>query len=261
MDHVNKSEVNIITYEDPVENKVHWLNQSQIRSDIGFTFASGLRAGLRQDPDIMMVWEIRDHETLEMAMESAMTWHLVFSTVHTNSAIETISRVLNLWAEPYMLSGTFNLVIAQRLCRKICEKCKSQKVVKDDEKWNYTKKSFSNFHKEKLKIEIQKRGISQEQRNIYFNEWVIHVWTWKDPKTWEVCEHCMWTWYKWRIGLYEFMNYSDDIKTMILEKKSALEIEKIALADWMITLERDWIFKIIKWITDLDQVYKFVKIK
>ncbi len=96
LDEVNKPEVNIITYEDPVENKMFGLNQSQVRSDIGFTFASGLRAGLRQDPDIMMIGEIRDFETLEMAMESAMTGHLVFSTVHTNSAVETISRVSNL---------------------------------------------------------------------------------------------------------------------------------------------------------------------
>ncbi|HMS90965.1 MAG TPA: GspE/PulE family protein, partial [Candidatus Absconditabacterales bacterium] len=120
LDFVNTSEVNIITYEDPVENKMPGLNQAQIRSDIGFTFANGLRGGLRQDPDIMMVGEIRDRETLDMAMESAMTGHLVFSTVHTNSSAETITRVYNLGAKPYMLVGTFNLVMAERLIRRVC---------------------------------------------------------------------------------------------------------------------------------------------
>lgn len=260
LEYVNKTDVNIITYEDPVENKVHWLNQSQVRSDIGFDFASGLRAGLRQDPDIMMVWEIRDYETLDMAMESAMTGHLVFSTVHTNSAIETISRVLNLGGKWYMISGTFNLVIAQRLAKKVCAKCKTQKVIKDDPRRSYTKKAFKNFDKDRLRAEIQKRWITKEQWNSYINEWVIHVWSGKDDE-WNICDMCMWTGYKWRIWLYEFMDYTDEIKTMIIEWKSTLEIEKIALANWMITLERDWIFKMIKWSVDMDQVYKFVKIK
>ncbi len=261
LDYVNKSDVNIITYEDPVENKVHWLNQSQVRPDIGFDFASWLRAWLRQDPDIMMIWEIRDSETLDMAMESAMTGHLVFSTIHTNSAIETISRVLNLWGKPYMLSGTFNLVIAQRLAKKVCEKCKTQKVIRDDPRWEYTKKSFKNFDKDRLRLEIQKRRITEDDWNSYINEWVIHVWTGRIWSSDEPCDMCMWTGYKGRVWLYEFMDYTDEIKSMIIDGKSSLEIEKIALRNWMITIERDWIFKMIKGMVDIDQVYKFVKIK
>ncbi len=259
LDYVNKSDVNIITYEDPVENKMNWLNQAQVRSDIGFTFASGLRWWLRQDPDIMMVWEIRDKETLDMAMESAMTWHLMFSTVHTNSAIETISRVLNLWAKPYMIAGTFNLVIAQRLCRRVCPKCAEEVDVKNDERRSHAKHTFENFDKELLKKEIVSRWITKQQWTKFVTEGKILKWSWKI--WWEVCPVCGWTWYKWRLGIFELMDYTDDIKNMLLEWKSNMEIEQYALKNWMIDLERDGIFKVIKWMTDLDEVYRYVKTK
>lgn len=258
---VNTPEVNIITYEDPVENKVPWLNQAQIRTDIWFTFDSWLRWGLRQDPDIMMVWEIRDKETLDMAMESAMTWHLVFSTVHTNSAVETITRVLNLGAEPYMMVGTFNLVIAQRLCRMNCKRCKTRISVKWDPRLDYIKESFRNFDKEALKKEVISRWISQQQRNDFMNEWYIHVWTWKDPETWGVCPVCWGSGYKWRLWIFEMMPYTDEIKAMLLDWKQAFEVEKAALKSGMINLERDWVFKVMKWFLNLDQVFKFVKTK
>ncbi len=259
LDYINKPEVNIITYEDPVENKMEWLNQAQVRSDIWFTFASGLRWWLRQDPDIMMVWEIRDKETLDMSMESAMTGHLVFSTVHTNSAIETISRVLNLWAKPYMIAGTFNLVIAQRLARKICPHCAREVDVKTDERREHAKKTFVNFDKELLKKEIMARWITKDQWSKFMVEWKILKWTWEI--NWEKCPVCGWTWYKWRLGLFELMDYSDDIKNMLIEWKSNMEIEQYALKNWMIDLERDGIFKVIKWMTDLDEIYRYVKTK
>ncbi len=259
LDYVNKSDVNIITYEDPVENKMNWLNQAQVRSDIGFTFANGLRWWLRQDPDIMMVWEIRDKETLDMAMESAMTWHLMFSTVHTNSAIETISRVLNLWAKPYMIAGTFNLVIAQRLCRRVCKKCAEEIDVKNDERRVHAKHTFENFDKELLKKEIVSRWITKQQWTNFISEGKILKWSWK--VWWDVCPVCGGTWYKWRVWIFELMDYTDDIKNMLLEWKSNMEIEQFALKNWMIDLERDWIFKIIKWMTDLDEIYRYVKTK
>ena len=259
LDYVNTTEVNIITYEDPVENKMAGLNQAQIRADIGFSFANGLRGGLRQDPDIMMVWEIRDRETLDMAMESAMTGHLVFSTVHTNSSSETITRVYNLWAKPYMLVGTFNLVMAERLVRKVCDHCKVQTSVKDDPKYIFAKESFRNFEKEALKQEILSRGINQQQRNDFTENATIYTGSGKDPATGEVCAVCGGTWYKGRVGLFEMMDYTDEIKNMLLNEKSAFEVESIALQRGMINLERDGVFKIIKGMTTLDEVYRYVK--
>ena len=192
---INKVEVNITTFEDPVENKMLWLNQAQVRSDIGFTFLSWLRSALRQDPDIIMVWEIRDRETLEMAMESSMTWHLVFSTVHTNSAVETITRVSKMGAEPYMIAGTFNLVIAQRLWRKVCTNCGQKVKIRpgDEVKFKNAKNSFRVFDKDLLKKELQLRNISQEEWNDFFVKWYVTQWTWKDPQTWEVCPVCKWS--------------------------------------------------------------------
>ncbi|MDR0651606.1 MAG: Flp pilus assembly complex ATPase component TadA [Candidatus Peribacteria bacterium] len=180
---INKPEVNITTFEDPVENKMMGLNQAQVRSDIGFTFLSGLRSVLRQDPDIIMVGEIRDKETLEMAMESAMTGHLVFSTIHTNSAVETITRVLNMGAQSFMLAGTFNLVIAQRLGRKICPHCATKILVKDDPKYQYAKQTFQDFDKEILKKEILSRGITQAEWSDFFTNGYITQGTGKDPQT------------------------------------------------------------------------------
>ncbi len=259
LDYVNKTEVNIITYEDPVENKLPGLNQAQIRSDIWFTFANGLRGWLRQDPDIMMVGEIRDKETLDMAMESAMTWHLVFSTLHTNSSAETITRVYNLWAKPYMIVGTFNLIMAERLTRKVCKHCKIQTSAIDDPKYKFAKESLKNFDKEILKKEIISRGINQQQRDDFVNNGLIYVWSGKDPETWETCPICWWTWYKGRIGLFEMMDYTSEIKNMLLEGKTAFEVENIALERGMINLERDGVFKVIKGMTTLDEIYRYVK--
>jgi len=263
LSNINKPEVNITTFEDPVENKMMWLNQAQVRSDIWFTFLSWLRSALRQDPDIIMVWEIRDRETLEMAMESAMTWHLVLSTIHTNSAVETLTRVSNMGAEPYMVAGTFNLVMAQRLWRRVCPNCAQKvKIREEDEmKFRNAKQSFRTFDKDLLKKELALRGITQEERNDFFVKWYIMEWSGKDPKTWEVCPVCKWSWYKWRVWLYEMMDYTDDIKTMLLDWKSAYEIGKHALANWMIDLERDGIFKGLKWQIDLQEIYRFVKLQ
>ena len=259
LNYINKPDINITTFEDPVENKMEWLNQSQVRSDVWFTFASWLRSALRQDPDVIMVWEIRDAETLEMAMEAALTWHLVFSTIHTNSAVETISRVLNLWAKAYMVAWTFNLVIAQRLARKNCTQCCAEVDIKDDIRRRHAKRAFMNFDKELLKKELHDRWVTKEQWSKFMIEWKMMKWTWK--VNWEKCPMCWGSGYKWRIWLFELMDYNDEIKKMLMEWRSNMEIEQVALQNWMINLERDWIFKVIKWVIDLDEAYQFVKIK
>ncbi len=258
---VNKIEVNITTFEDPVENKMMGLNQAQVRSDIWFTFLSGLRSALRQDPDIIMVWEIRDKETLEMAMESAMTWHLVFSTIHTNSAVETITRVFNMGAAPFMLAGTFNLVIAQRLWRRVCTHCLQKISIKDTEKFEIARNTLRKFDKELLKKELLLRGITQEQRNDFFINGYINHGTWVDPATWGVCPFCNGMGYKGRVWFYEMMDYTDEVKSMILDGKSAFEIWNYALSKGMIDLERDGILKAIEGQTTIDEVYRFVKVK
>ena len=259
--HINKIDVNITTFEDPVENKMLGLNQAQVRSDIGFTFASGLRAALRQDPDIIMVWEIRDHETIEMAMDAAMTWHLVFSTIHTNGAAETLTRVFNLGGKPFMVAGTFNMVMAQRLARKVCPHCVTTISVKDDPKFHYTAEAFSNMDKKLLQEEVAKRWISNEQRQNFFHKWISQAWTGKDPQTGEICPVCHGTGHKGRIGIYEVMDYTDTIKNFLLEGKTAFEIEFIALKMGMINLERDAIFKVIKGHIPFDEIYRITKHK
>ncbi|AHB41295.1 hypothetical protein P148_SR1C00001G0502 [candidate division SR1 bacterium RAAC1_SR1_1] len=261
LDYINKPEVNIITYEDPVENKMPGLNQAQVRTDIGFTFANGLRGALRQDPDIIMVGEIRDRETLDMAMEAAMTGHLVFSTIHTNSSAETITRVFNLGAKPYMLAGTFNLVMAERLARKVCYHCKQATSVKGTPQHRFAVSSFKNIIPELLKKEIISRNITQEQRNSFINEGMIMTGTGKDPETGLVCPVCHGSGCKGRIGLFEMMDYTDDLKTLLLAGKSAFEVEAYALQHGMINLERDGVFKAIQGHITLQEVYENVKTK
>ncbi len=260
LDHINKVDVNIITYEDPVENKMDGLSQSQVRADIGYTFAQGLRAALRQDPDIIMVWEIRDKETLEMSMEAAMTWHLVFSTIHTNSAAETITRVLNLGAKPFMLAGTFNFVMAQRLSRRVCHNCGHSVDMKSDKQYFWAREEISRIPKDTLVNEMKKRSITNEQWQ-NFLDGKLHVGSGKDPKTGETCAVCGGSWYKWRIGIFEVMEYTDDVKNMLLQGKTAFEIEKFALSKWMSNLERDGIYKVIKGMITLEELYRLIKHK
>ena len=261
LNEINTIERNIITYEDPVENKMSGLNQSQVRADIGYTFHSGLRSALRQDPDVIMVGEIRDKETLEMAMESAMTGHLVFSTIHTNSAVETLTRAFNLGAKPYMVAGTFNLIIAQRLCRKVCSHCAQKVKVLNDPQFLNAIETFKEFDREALKNEMISREITGQMWNDFIKEGIITVGTGKDPQTGGVCPVCGGSWYKGRVGLYELMDYTDDIKTMILDGKSAFEVGNYALQKGMIDLERDGIFKIIHGQTTFEELYRFVRMR
>ena len=254
LDILNLPEVNITTYEDPVENKMRWLNQSQVRSDIGFTFAAWLRAALRQDPDIIMVWEIRDFETLQTAMEAAMTWHLVFSTVHTNSAAETVTRVINLGAKPYMVTGTFNVIIAQRLGRKMRDDAKIEfdVKVKYPERYESARQSILTMKPEALQREMSMRDISSEMIERFMEQWLARG---PDPEKGQQA-------FKWRVGLYEMLEFDDEVRQMLLEGEKALAVEKYALEHkWMINLERDAVFKMIQWKISIEEVYRLVKHK
>jgi type IV pilus assembly protein PilB len=221
---LNKPGVNIMTVEDPVEYSFPGINQVQVKEDIGLTFASALRAFLRQDPDIIMVGEIRDFETAEIAVKAALTGHLVLSTLHTNDAASTITRLINMGIEPFLISSSLILIIAQRLVRKLCSHCKKEE----------------KYSKENL-IKIGFPEDLTEQIKIY------------SPQG---CPECNNTGYSGRIALYEVMPIKEEIKELILTGAPATEIKKEAVKLGMITLRQSGINKIIQGITSVDEVMK-----
>ena len=233
---INEPEVNIMTIEDPVEIEMLGLNQSQVKPDIGYSFASGLRTALRQDPDIIMVGEIRDKETVQIAIEASLTGHLVLSTLHTNSAATTITRILDMGVPAFLLSATLNVIIAQRLVRRICENCKKEVPVDDSTA-------------RKLKVGID--GMNSKAKAALPGGGAM-------PKVCHVgsgCESCGGTGYTGRVGLYEVMTISNGIKQAMIDGKSNLEIEKKAVEEGMITLEQDGIRNILEGVTTAEEVY------
>lgn len=236
---LNRTEVNILTIEDPVEIQMDGLNQSQVHADINYTFANGLRTALRQDPNIIMVGEIRDRETIEIAIEAALTGHLVLSTIHTNSATETLTRIINMGIAPFLMSETIELIIAQRLVRKLCDSCKVLDDAPRADLIEMAKVALDNLHstdeieKEKLKsLQFYKAMGCKECDNIGFVG---------------------------RLGLYEIMRMNNEIRRLILAKASSLEIEKAALKNGMVNLEQAGIIKALKGETGLDEVYRVAK--
>lgn len=251
---LNKVGVNITTFEDPVEIKLNGMNQAQIRTDIWFSFAQGLRWSLRQDPDIVMVGEVRDRDTLEAAMEASMTGHLVFSTIHTNSSSETITRLTNLGAQPYMMTGTLNLIVAQRLARTIHQDHKIQINVREHAPVLYQSavQALRTMPEQELIHELKLREIDPNAAKSFFEDGIAYI---PDPTAGE-------KWMSWRTAIYEMLEFDDEIKEMLLVWKTALSLEKYALEQkWMVNLERDAIFKVIQWRISLDEVYRLVKHK
>jgi type IV pilus assembly protein PilB len=241
---LNRVNVNIMTLEDPVENQVDWVNQSQVKPDIWYTFAYWLRTALRQDPDIIMVWEMRDKETVDIAIEASLTWHLVLSTIHTNSAAETITRILNMWVQPFLIPASVNLIIAQRLVKRLCPHCK--KAVDLKSLWGNMLNDIKNAINLTKKEELEKRVWMEKLKNPIFYE---AVW----------CEKCDNTWYKWRIWMYEVLEITSWVKELILSGSSAYNINKQAIKDGMVSLEQDWIMKALNWLTSLEEVYRASK--
>jgi type II secretory ATPase GspE/PulE/Tfp pilus assembly ATPase PilB-like protein len=233
-----------MTLEDPVENQVDGINQSQVKPQIWYTFAYWLRTALRQDPDIIMVWEMRDKETVDIAIEASLTWHLVLSTIHTNSAAETITRILNMWVQPFLIPASVNLIIAQRLIKRLCPYCKKPMEMKDiwSEMIKDIKNAISMTDKEELKARVWEKIL---QAPVFYKA----VW----------CEHCDNTWYKWRVWIYEVLEITSGVKELILSGSSAYNINKQAIKDWMISLEQDWIIKALNWYTSLEEVYRAAK--
>jgi len=221
---LNTVQTNIMTAEDPVEFNLVGINQVQMKEQIGLNFAAALRAFLRQDPNIILVGEIRDFETAEIAIKAALTGHLVLSTLHTNDAPSTISRLMNMGIEPFLVATSVNLIQAQRLLRRICKDCKREHPTPPEA--------------------LMEVGFSAEEA--------------KKLKTYKGkgCSNCNNTGYKGRIGLYEVMEVNDEIRELILIGASALELRKKAIEDGMISLRESGLYKIRNGVTTLEEVVR-----
>ncbi|MDZ7612081.1 MAG: GspE/PulE family protein [Candidatus Moranbacteria bacterium] len=250
LDILNTPEVNISTIEDPIEYQMPRINQTQVKSKVGMTFAAGLRALLRQDPDIIMVGEIRDKETMQIALNAAMTGHLVLSTLHTNSAAAAIPRMIDMKAEPFLVSSTVNNIVAQRLVRKICPECKkgyklNKKQVEELEKkvdFDKTLEKIKNSKDPSLK---QFKGMKKiSDFNFYKGEG---------------CKNCNKEGYKGRSGVYESLEASDEIKKIISENATAQKIEKTAVEEGMHTMIIDGFIKAVKGETTIEEVLRVTK--
>ncbi len=233
---VNNSEKMIITLEDPVEYKIPGINQSQISVGGSYNFAEGLRSILRQDPDIIMVGEVRDLETAEVAINAALTGHLMFTTMHTNSAAGAVPRLLAMGVKPYLLAPAINAIEAQRLVRKLCEKCK-------------TKAELDNNTTTLILNELNKIAPESGFRPEMKNELVFH--------TAPGCPACNGLGYKGRIGLFEVLTMSQEIEKIILAGNvSEYELEALAIKGGMITMLQDGILKALDGITSIEEVLK-----
>jgi type IV pilus assembly protein PilB len=228
---INTPEVNIMTAEDPVEYDLDGINQVQVNPQIGFRFSDALRAFLRQDPDVILVGEIRDTETAEIAVEAALTGHLLFSTLHTNSAAETITRLEEMGVERYLISSSLILIVAQRLARKICPYCKKEVKVKPE-----------------VLIEL---GVPPEKAQELVETKKFYKGT--------GCPKCDGSGYKGRVGLYEVMEITPKIREMIIEGKSALEISRQAQKEGMRTLRQMGILKVLKGETTPEEVMRVTR--
>ncbi|MCX6796622.1 MAG: GspE/PulE family protein [Candidatus Falkowbacteria bacterium] len=237
---LNKEGVNIATLEDPVEYQIKGVNQSQVRPTIGFNFSSGLRSMLRQDPDVIMVGEIRDEETAELAVHSALTGHFVLSTLHTNSAASAITRLVDMKVEPFLLGSTLHTVIAQRLARKICANCKIEskmpapmlKEISAEVKnvgSDYIKTIISDFNPDKL-IFYSGKG----------------------------CPRCGNTGYAGRVALVEVLDINEAIKEIIFSGKKYLSMEEIKNSQKFVTIRQDGIIKVLEGLTTMQEILRVI---
>jgi type IV pilus assembly protein PilB len=256
---INNIDVNIMTAEDPVEYNLFGINQVLVRTDIGMTFAAALKAFLRQDPNIIMLGEIRDLETGGIAIKAALTGHLVLSTLHTNSAPETVTRLMDMGIEPFNVASALNLILAQRLVRRVCSKCAEA------------------YKMDKAEIAGAKIGGGITMRDMHFTDMALRDAKGRateaakpfmdqitlDTKMEELpvfrgrgCEQCDGTGLKGRQGLYEVMNMTPALRKLIMQSAGAAEIQKIAIEEGMLTLRMDGWLKVLKGICPLEQVVR-----
>lgn len=236
LDLVATSRVNVVTIEDPVEYQMKGINQVQVNVQAGLTFASALRSFLRQDPNIIMVGEIRDQETAELAVNAALTGHLVFSTLHTNDASGVPPRLLDLKVEPFLLTSSLNCIVGQRVLRKVCKDCVGEMEIPQDklQEMKTTLGPIFNMLEDKFKKEGKKMTI---------------------PKI-VGCEKCNNTGYLGRIAIYEVMPITEKISKLIVEKAAASDIQRLAMEEGMLTMKQDGYVKVLEGVTSLDEVIR-----
>jgi len=247
---LNTPEVNVSTIEDPIEYQMSRVNQTQVKAKVGMTFAAGLRSLLRQDPDIIMVGEIRDNETMQISLNAAMTGHLVLSTLHTNSAAAAIPRMADMNAEAFLIASTVNTIVAQRLVRKICPDCR--------EEYKLDKKELTELSK-RVDSEIILGSIKRNKKNL--PKEVGEINSIEDIKFFKGkgCKNCNNEGYKGRLGVYEVLEVSDTIKKLITRNAIASDIEKKAIEEGMNTMMADGFMKIVTGETSLEEVLRVTK--
>lgn len=242
---VNSDYVNICTIEDPIEYDIEGVNQMQINPQVGLTFASGLRSLLRQDPNIIMVGEIRDKDTADIAVNSAMTGHLVLSTLHTNNAFLTVQRLAEMGIPSYLFSPVINLVIGQRLVRKICKDCRSR--YRDNNKFVYDYQNTIDIRKIFAKLQEQKLidpQVKFEELHLYKNIG---------------CKKCNNTGFKGRTGIYEILDIDDELRKIILKDSSEQTIKQEAIRRGVLTLIEDGFLRVFLGITTIEEVLRVTK--
>ena len=227
---LDTTQLNVLTIEDPVEYTLAGISQVEVNAKKGLTFAAGLRSFLRQDPDVMMVGEIRDLETAEVAIRASLTGHLVFSTVHTNDAASTIARMVDQGVEPYLVSSSLILVIAQRLVRRVCKNCREMRPVTDEDR-------------AKLKeLNMTPEDVSGQ---------LAHG---------KGCDDCFGSGYAGRTAIYEFMPVGEELRTEIMDGVTASQMKRNAIKRGITTLRKDGIMKIISGITTPDEILRVTQI-
>ncbi|HPS93417.1 MAG TPA: ATPase, T2SS/T4P/T4SS family, partial [Deltaproteobacteria bacterium] len=218
-----------LTIEDPIEYQLKGIGQIPVNTKVGLTFASGLRSIVRQDPDVILVGEIRDLETAEISIQAALTGHLVFSTLHTNDASSAVTRLIDMGIEPFLVTSSVNAIVAQRLVREICPACKQQYYPENE--------SLTDV------------GLSREMLQ-------------KDGYLWRGagCKECLWTGYKGRTGIYEILIMSDAIKSTILKTSDSNNIKRVALEEGLHSLREDGARKVEDGITTIEEVLRVTQL-
>lgn len=235
---INSSSKKIITLENPIEYDLEWIIQSEIDDKIWYTFQNWLKSILRQDPDVIMIWEIRTLETAKITARASLTWHLVFSTLHTNNAAETIDTLVNMWVEPYVMAWSIDIIVSQRLVRRVCDKC-SYKVQATDREMD-----IISWMLKDLWLDIINSLTKNNKVELSKAKW---------------CSECSNSWYKWRIWIYEVISFNSIIRKAIREWSSTENIIKLARENDMILMREDGIIKSIKWLTTLEELFRVIE--